>query len=226
MLLAAGPSARFGGPVSKVLRPLAGKPVIVRALAPFLVAVRSLALVVVTRKEDQRAVQRLLPHARQVEGGATRVESLERGLAQLPDTIEVVLVHDASRPLATADLVRRVLATARRDGAAAPVAPVRDAVHPVSPADDAHPSRLEGSLDRSRLGLAQSPQAARLDLLRRALARRREPGLFGPSPDLDDEAELLLQAGIPVTAVRGEITNLRIAEPDDLRLAEGLFQQE
>jgi len=221
VLLAAGPSRRFGGSVSKVLRKLAGTPVIVRALAPFLVAVEEMSLVIVARPEDSAAISRLLPRARVVPGGEHRVESLRRGLEALPATVDVVLVHDAARPLATADLVRRVLSTARRDGAAAPIIPVRDPIHHVVGGEDrATPTRLGAAVDRRQLGAAQAPQAARRALLERALEKAKTDGV-----EPEDEVTLLRNADIEVTAVRGNPHNFRITVRDDLVLAEGLLQE-
>ena len=121
VLVAAGSSSRYGGTGSKLLRPLAGKPVLVRALAPFLVAVKRMALVVVAREEDRAAMQRVLPRAKFAGGGATRAESVLNGMRALPEGVHTILVHDAARPLVSADVVRRVLQMARLHGAAAPV---------------------------------------------------------------------------------------------------------
>ena len=224
VLLAAGPSRRFGGSTSKVLKRVAGKPMIVRALSPFLVAVESLALVIVARPQDHPTIKRHLPRANLVAGGSARVSSLLRGVAALPEGVDVVLVHDASRPLAPADLVRRVLAAARRDGAAAPVVAVRDSLHHVVQATDGGPSLLEDTLDRGQLGAAQSPQAARRGLLVRALNAHKK-NADGASLLPENEVALLQQAGIPVTAVRGHPHNIRITHPEDLELAEGLLQR-
>jgi len=221
VLVAAGSSRRFGGPLSKVLRPLAGKPVIVRSLAPFLVAVERMALVVVARPEDQPRIHRLLPRARLVAGGETRAASVLAGLEALPDAVEIVLVHDAARPLVSAGVVRRVLASARRHGAAAPVARVSDSLHRVEGATKERPALFVQTLDRSTIVRTQTPQAARADLLRRAY---REGG--SAALKATDEVGLLGAAGIPVAAVRGESRNVKITTPADLALAEHLLTEE
>jgi 2-C-methyl-D-erythritol 4-phosphate cytidylyltransferase len=216
VLAAAGGSERMGGGPSKAMRPLGGVPVWLRALEPLLAGAPGAAAVVVVRARDRAAVLDLvaghgaLRGVRVVEGGATRQESVARGVAALPDAVEVVLVHDAARPLATAGLVRRVLDAARRDGAAAPVVPVADSLHEVG-----SDGRLARSLDRERVRAVQTPQGARADLLRRALERARETGARAT-----DEVALLLAAGVPVTPVEGEAENAKITVPADWRRAE------
>jgi 2-C-methyl-D-erythritol 4-phosphate cytidylyltransferase len=221
VLTAAGSSTRFGrGGVSKVLRTIAGKPVLLRALAPFRIAVRDLAVVVTARVEDVAAIRRLvLPEVRVVPGGETRQESVRRGVEALPADVAVVLVHDAARPLLSADLVRAVLAAAVRDGAAAAVLGVTDSLHRLVPNAGGDP-RIGDGVDRARLVAAQTPQAARADLLRRAIAEAEASGASDT-----DEIGLLRRAGIPVTAVEGERWNLKITVPEDLELAERLLDE-
>jgi 2-C-methyl-D-erythritol 4-phosphate cytidylyltransferase len=216
VLAAAGSSERMGGGASKAMRPLGGVPVWLRALEPLLRGAPGAAAVVVVRAPDRPAVLDLvaghgaLRAVRVVEGGATRQESVARGVEVLPEGVDVVLVHDAARPLASAGLVRRVLDAARRDGAAAPVVPLADSLHEVD-AD----GRLVRALDRERLRAVQTPQGARAALLLRALAHARETGLRAT-----DEVGLLLAAGVPVTAVEGEPENVKITLPSDWRRVE------
>ncbi len=221
VLVAAGSSRRFGGRVPKVLRPLGGKAVLVRALAPFLVAVEKMALVVVTRPEDRAQVKHLLPRARFADGGATRAESVLNGLRALPDGVQTVLVHDAARPLVSADLVRRVLGAARRHGAAAAVRRVHDSLHRIEGATEGKPALFVEPVDRSTLVATQTPQAAGADLLRRAYEELGEEALKAT-----DEVGLLHAAKIPVAAVKGDARNLKITTPADLALAERLLDDD
>jgi len=218
VLTAAGSSSRFGTG-SKVLAPLAGVPVLVRAARPFVEALGALPTVVTVREEDRAAVLALvraepaLAHATLVTGGATRQESVALGLAALPAEVEVVLVHDAARPLVTPALVRAVAEAARRDGAAAPTLEVTDSVHALDST-----GRLGTALDRASLRAVQTPQAARADLLRRAFAAGERARLLAT-----DEVGLLLAAGIPVTPVPGDPENRKVTTLKDLaRLEESL----
>lgn len=218
VLTAAGASTRFGGGSSKVLLRLAGVPVVVRAAAAFRAALGTLPTAITAREEDVEALRALtdkepaLHGAVVVVGGTTRQESVARGLASLPPGIDVVLVHDAARPLVTPDLVARVAQAAARDGAAAPALPLRDSVHRVD-----ETGKLVASLPREALRAVQTPQAARLPLLARAFALAARRG--ASAPPATDEVALLIDAGVPVTAVPGDPENLKLTVPADLARA-------
>ncbi|MHC5012413.1 MAG: 2-C-methyl-D-erythritol 4-phosphate cytidylyltransferase [Planctomycetota bacterium] len=221
LVVAAGESRRFGGTLSKVLLPLHGVPILVRAVRPFRVVADPLRVVVAARPADVAAVQQLLPRATVVAGGASRAESVRRGVDAMPEDVSVVFVHDAARPLVSVEVIRRVLTAARRDGAAVPVLRVTDALHRFERALPGRPARVTESVDRTGVVAAQTPQAARADLLRRALEEAAARGVAHP-----DETGALLAAGIPVTAVQGHPHNVKITVPEDLQLAERLLADE
>ena len=139
-------------------------------------------------------------------GGATRSESVRRGLAMVPDDAEVVLVHDGARPLADAGVYRRVVA-AVRGGA--------DAAVPVVGVVDAMRWRAGGVVNRDEVVSVQTPQGFRGDVLRDAHAA----GL-----DACDDASLAEATGVNVVLVEGDRSNLKITEPSDLAVAEALLQ--
>jgi 2-C-methyl-D-erythritol 4-phosphate cytidylyltransferase / 2-C-methyl-D-erythritol 2,4-cyclodiphosphate synthase len=149
---------------------------------------------------------------RVVQGGATRAESSRHGVGALSRDVELVLVHDAARPLASADLVTRVVQAARRDGAAIPGLP------PVSTIKRAQGGSSAGTVPRDTLRCAQTPQGFRRDLLARAFVAARKDAFDGT-----DEASLVERLGERVTIVDGERRNLKITVPDDLSVAEALL---
>lgn len=214
VLTAAGASLRFGGGTPKVLLPLAGTPVLLHALRAFTAALPHLAVAVTARAEDVGTVEALLPGARVVPGGPTRQASVERGVRALPPGLDVVLVHDAARPLLSPALVARVAEAARRDGAAVAGLAVSDSLHRLS----ADGRRLEGAVARAGLFAAQTPQAARAAWLLDALAQAAAAGR-----EATDEVGLLTAAGYPVTPVEGEAQNLKLTRREDLALAEALL---
>jgi 2-C-methyl-D-erythritol 4-phosphate cytidylyltransferase len=153
-----------------------------------------------------------------VEGGATRAESVRLGLAAVPASAEVIVVHDAARPLASDALFAAVIAavTSTEPGGVAPVGgaipgvPVSDTIKMV---DGTH--TVTRTLDRSSLVAVQTPQAFGAELLRRAHAAGGEA---------TDDAALVEALGAAVRVVPGDPRNLKITTPADLDLAERLLR--
>lgn len=155
-------------------------------------------------------LKKLLPG---VEGGATRQESVARGVLALPEGPEVVLIHDAARPLVSPALVERVIAAAAARGAAIPVRPLMETVKEVAQEE------VVRTLDRDRLFVSQTPQGFRRAILIEAIERGRQDGL-----DATDEAMLVEHLGRTVAVVPGEGRNMKITEPSDIALAEFYLQ--
>lgn len=194
IVVAAGAGSRFGG--AKQFEPLLGRRVVDWSVA----AARAVCDGVVT----------VLPPDRQEPGsragGATRSASVRAGLEAVPETAEIVVVHDAARPLAGPDLFERVVAAVRTGAdAAIPVMPVTDTIKRV------HGDRVTETLDRSTLVAVQTPQAFRAAALRAAHAAQ---------PEASDDAALVEALGGVVVTVSGEGRNLKVTSPDDLVAAE------
>src|SRR5204863_111247 len=195
---------------SKALVALNGRTTLARVVELFLALGEIDRVVLVgppSRLENaQREVESLHPRKRVVvkAGGESRQDSVRMGLAALGDC-DFVLVHDAARPLATASLVRRVLAAAMDSGAAFPAIAPRDAVKRVEG------NRLAESLDRSRIVLAQTPQGFAYELLARAHREAADAGLVG-----DDDAQLAAATRPLVTVVPGAPANIKLTTAEDL----------
>ena len=210
VLVAAGAGRRFGAP--KQFQPLARRRVIDWA---FEAAAASSHGVVVVVAADQVDALREGPDALTAgdsgatiivtAGGATRSGSVRAGIAATPDDADVIIVHDAARPLAGSALFAAVTAAVIEgaDGAVPTVA-VTDTIRHT----DGDP------LDRSRLRAVQTPQAFRADLLRRAHAAGGEA---------TDDATIVEATGGKVQLVEGEPDNLKITTPGDLHVAETLL---
>jgi 2-C-methyl-D-erythritol 4-phosphate cytidylyltransferase len=150
-----------------------------------------------------------------VTGGAERADSVRAALAVIDDDAAVIVVHDAARPLASAELHLAVVAAVHAGAdAAIPGVPVSDTVKRVAPAGGGREIVVE-TLDRSELVAVQTPQAFRADLLRRAHAE---------GADATDDAGLVEAIGGAVVVVPGEVTNLKITGPYDLALAAVLLR--
>jgi 2-C-methyl-D-erythritol 4-phosphate cytidylyltransferase len=140
-----------------------------------------------------------------VAGGATRSESVRRGLGAVPAEATIICVHDAARPLASAELYGRVIEAVRQgaDGAV-PGVPVTDTIKVVNGSD------VTATLDRTTLVAVQTPQAFRAAMLRAA---------HGQGGSATDDSALVEAMGGRVVVVPGEPTNRKITEADDLEWA-------
>lgn len=210
IVVAAGAAGRFGGATPKQFLDLAGRSLLERSVQALAgnPAVRGVVVVLPAAEvAGARAavVRSWTGVAHVVAGGATRSESVARGLEAAPGA-RFVLVHDAARPLAPPGLVEAVIQSTRRHGAAVPLLPVEDTVKRIDERDF-----VAATLDRERLRRAQTPQGARRDWLVAALARARREGL-----SLTDESAALERDGRRVVAVAGDRDNVKITTPEDL----------
>lgn len=213
----------MGGLVPKSFLLLAGRSLVLRALDRFFSA-RSIGkvILVVAGKELQRS-QALLqsdlhlshrPWTLQA-GGATRQQSVRRGLEKLDSDCEIVVIHDAARPLVSAALIERCVDEASRAGAVVAGVPVKDTIKVVS---DQH--WVQTTPVRNSLWEIQTPQAFRKELIVQAHDRA-----FRQAIDATDDSTLVEQMGKPVLVVPGETTNIKITTPEDILLAEALLRE-
>lgn len=213
---AAGVGRRMGG-VKKPYLELCGEPVLVHALRPFLADPRVVAVRVALAPEDAADppewIEALDPRIRVVAGGQARADSVANAVAALPDDVEVILVHDAARPLVEAsaiDACIRMAATGK--GAVVGVA----ATDTLKQLDES--GRVIGTPDRSRIWHAQTPQGFPASVLRAALQRA------DLRATATDDASLVEAAGGEVVMVQGSPNNLKVTRPRDLPLAEFLMR--
>lgn len=161
-----------------------------------------------------------LKKVRIVAGGPTRFDSVRNGFRSLSanSDSDVVLIHDAARPLVSAALAERVLMSAIHDGTGLPVMPIQETIKEVTQ------GHVVKTWARERMCVAQTPQAFRYGILAKAYAWEDKHKLF--THEITDEALLVEKAGFPVTTVSGEKRNLKITEPEDLSLAEYYIEVE
>ena len=216
LVLAAGRGERLGGAIPKAFVPLAGKPMLLHALAA-ISAVPAIDFVVpvVARSELPRmdALAAELAGIRgmrpAVAGGVERQDSVAAGLAALPPETELVAVHDAARPLVGARAVARVVDAARASGAAILAVPARDTIK------RARAGRILETPLRSECYAAQTPQVFRVELLREALEKAAADRFLGT-----DDSELVERLGVPVDLVSGEESNFKVTDRADMAAAE------
>jgi 2-C-methyl-D-erythritol 4-phosphate cytidylyltransferase/2-C-methyl-D-erythritol 2,4-cyclodiphosphate synthase len=217
VVVAAGQGLRAGGEIPKQFRRIAGETLLERALSVFAEASDVTFVQPVIRPNDVDLVRRLTRGMNVLEpvaGGATRQASVRAGLEALVScTPDIVLVHDAARPFASASLITRAIAAAEKTGAAIPALPVTDTVKRIDST-----GTIEATLDRNSIRLVQTPQAfafpALFDAHRRALAQGRN--------DFTDDAALAEWAGIKVSVFAGEPGNIKFTTPEDFARAEAI----
>jgi len=159
---------------------------------------------------------------RVVRGGDTRQDSVANALLEVPSTADLILVHDAVRPLVTVSQMERVIAEAAACDAAILGIPAMDTVKEVKRASLPNDVALiTATIPRERVVLAQTPQVFRAALLREAFVRANQDGVTA-----SDEAGLVERIGRDVHVVVGSERNLKITRPGDMELAEFYLGQE
>ncbi len=220
IIAAAGAGTRMASDRPKQFLQLAGRPVIFHTLKVFeecdsidevivvLPAAESAGFLSLAGKYSVRKLARVVP------GGATRADSVKRGLMAIRSaTAEIVAVHDGVRPFVTVDEINNTVAAAKADGAAILVAPVTDTIKEVSGAS------VLRTLDRAVLRRALTPQCFRYELLREAYEHADVN-----DPSLTDESALVEQLGRPVSIVEGSARNIKITTAEDLIIAEAIHR--
>jgi 2-C-methyl-D-erythritol 4-phosphate cytidylyltransferase len=220
ILPAAGKSSRFRDKEKKVFASLDGRPVWRRTAELFVNRKDVCQTVVVIAPEDMETFQRR--HAADLavfgikvtEGGAERFDSVANALKVLAPEADFVAVHDAARPCVTEEQINAVFASAEKTGAALLAVPVSDTVKRGD-----RSGKVEATVPREGLWLAQTPQAFRRDWLEAAYADRARLGR-----DITDDAQLVEAAGHAVYLVTGSASNLKITTREDLALADAVLK--
>ncbi len=224
ILPAAGIGTRMAaasGGAPKQFLSLGGIPILVHALRAFLAVPRVSGVYVAVREPEQARVRELLTEygladrVQVVRGGDARQDSVASALAALESTSEedVVLVHDAVRPLIDPATIERTIDAIARHGAAIVGMPAVDTIKQVERTADG--ALITATIPRELIVHAQTPQGARVPLMRRAFAEAAADEFVGT-----DESSLLERAGITVHVVPGTGRNLKVTQPGDLEIAE------
>jgi 2-C-methyl-D-erythritol 4-phosphate cytidylyltransferase len=228
ILPAAGLGTRMGAETPKQFLELDGVPLVIFSLRRLAACAEISEFLIATLAEEEAALSERIAKekigrpVRVVRGGGTRQESVGNALAQIGSDVEIVLVHDAVRPLVTREQTERAIAAAREHGAAIVGIPALDTVKEVKrtsqPGDVA---LITATVPRERIVLAQTPQVFRTALLREAYALAARDG-FSAS----DEAGLVERLGHNVYVVSGSARNLKVTRPGDMELARFYLAEE
>ncbi len=216
IIVAAGASWRMDG-VDKLFAPLGGQPLLARATRPFQDCPRVHRIVIVVSREKEKLCRSLVTGEGWSKvsdiclGGERRQDSVVAGLKRLTDC-HWLIIHDGARPLVTIDLIENGLDAAKETGAAAAAVPVTDTIKLVD--DD---RIVRETPPRQNLWAVQTPQVFRSAIIAEAYSRARG--------DVTDDASLVERMGGRVKLYPGSYANIKVTTPDDLALAEVLWQR-
>lgn len=217
---AAGQGKRMQAGINKVLLTLGGEPILTRTLKTFSAVEEVGELIVVVAADEVAAVERQLQKVaglkpfQVVAGGSERQYSIYNGLQRVADTADVVLVHDAARPLVTAKTIQAVIDSARAKGGAIAAVPAKNTIKVVD-----KDGLVESTPPRSTLWEVQTPQGFRKEILLKANEQALQDNFLGT-----DDASLVERIGVLVAVVKSDYRNIKVTTPEDLLIAEAFLQ--
>ena len=218
---AAGSSTRMGGGGNKNFMTLAGEPILIRTLKTFSRVERVNFFVVIVAAHEVEAVEKLLSSTKGLKpwrvtfGGSERQYSIANGLKLLPDDAEIILVHDAARPLISVWTINDVIDAAEKFGGAIAAVPSKDTIKIV----DAE-GFVKHTPPRRELVSVQTPQGFKRKILLQAYAQAEAEKFLGT-----DDASLVERLGARIKVVTSDYANIKITTPEDLKIAEVLLRR-
>jgi len=210
----------MGADLPKQFLPLCGKPVIAHTLSRFEAAPRVDSVIIVVPEGQEEEVRSdvvsrygFAKVASVLAGGELRQDSVHAWLDALPDGCDIVLIHDAVRPMIEESTIDQCIDAAKECGAAVVAVRVKDTI---KEADEG--AVVLRTLEREALWSIQTPQCFRVDLIKEAHQRASEAGFSGT-----DDAVLVERLGGTVRLIEGSHHNIKITTPEDLVIAEAIL---
>ncbi|HHI69505.1 MAG TPA: 2-C-methyl-D-erythritol 4-phosphate cytidylyltransferase, partial [Rhodobacteraceae bacterium] len=210
IIVAAGRGLRAGGDLPKQFQPLRGRMVLEHTIAAF-ARHPQVGRIILVINPDDRDLLPTLPDVELVNGGKTRDASVQAGLKAAKGS-DLVLIHDAARPLVSQRIITDVLDALKTHAGAAPALPVTDALW------RGQDGQVQAPHSRDGLFRAQTPQGFHLDQILAVHSAHS-----GGAPD---DVEVALAAGLDVAIVTGDEANLKITHPEDFARAEKMMEQD
>ena len=216
VIVAAGTASRMGG-IDKVMANLGGEPMILRTVRAFQECDPISEIVIVTREDLIEEITALTAAMDKVKavvvGGASRQESVGKGLTALSDKVKLAAIQDGARPFASWQMIDRVVRAANTYSAAAPAIPVKDTIKVVNG------GVVTNTPDRKTLMAVQTPQVFDVALLRGALLKA-----WQDEAEVTDDCSAVERMGMSVKIVEGDERNIKITTPMDLKIAELILE--
>jgi 2-C-methyl-D-erythritol 4-phosphate cytidylyltransferase len=221
IIAAGGIGKRMGASRPKQYIELSGRPIICRTLDRFRELKDIDELIVVVPADYVNSFKSDIidrynyPQAwKNAAGGLHRQDSVRNGFDLVSKDCNVVLVHDGVRPFISARLIEKSIETAFKEGAAIVAAPVKETIKKAG-----RDRLISGTVDRQGLWGAQTPQAFRYEILKKAMETAYRDNFYGT-----DEASIVERIGVRVKIVEGDYKNIKITTPDDILVAEAIVK--
>ena len=217
---AAGSSKRMGGGMNKNFLELAGEPILIRTLKTFSQVDRINFLIVIVAAHEVETVEKLLRGTEGLKnfavtiGGSERQYSIANGLKLLPEDAEIILVHDAARPLISTRTIEAVIDAAEKFGGAIAAVPVKDTIKFI----DAE-GFVKQTPPRKELVAVQTPQGFRREILLQAYDKAAEENFLGT-----DDSSLAERLGAKIKIVTSDYRNIKVTTPEDIGIAENFLR--
>jgi 2-C-methyl-D-erythritol 4-phosphate cytidylyltransferase len=212
IIVAGGKGKRMGRP--KQFLTIAGRPMLAWTLSAFQKSKAIDGIILVVDREQLFSAKKL--NQKKVigiaAGGKERQDSVRNGLALLPPSTKIVAIHDGARPAITPQVIEKSIKEAKKFGAVVVGVPVKDTIKTV----DRRPSTVDRTLNRAELWAAQTPQAFKVGIIKKAYSRLRRK--------VTDDAMAVEKLGISVKMVLGSYSNLKVTTPEDLKIMEGILK--
>lgn len=212
IIVAGGIGSRMQSTVPKQLIPIKGKEIIIHTIEKFKAYSPSIRIIIVIHPDYSEPIYTLLEKY-QLEtsclitaGGKTRFHSVKNGLALIQEPFALVAIHDAARPLVSTDTIKRCFEEAGKSGNAIPVIKVSESIR----------KTIEGSsvaVNRDDYRIVQTPQCFQFHLIKKAFEQQY-------SSSFTDDATVLEHIGEKIHLVEGNLENIKITTPSDLKIAE------
>jgi len=221
VIVAAGKGIRMNDTVRKQYLPLAGRPVLSHCLTLFEACDLINKVILVVPQEDfdycrNKILSKFKIKIDLVAGGKERQDSVYNGLIALGENGGIVVIHDGVRPFANKEMLKSCVRGAKKHGACIIGVPVWDTLKRVSSSQN-----IETTIERKNIWFAQTPQAFKYDIIRKAHENARLKGYTGT-----DDARLVEQMGYPVKILTGSKKNIKITTREDLKLAQMMIHAE
>ncbi len=215
LLVAGGKGTRMGGAIAKQYLPIGGKPILMRTLEVFYKYDAQIDLILVIPATDFDYWNQLcktynftLPH-HLVAGGESRFQSVRNGLKELANSIELVAIHDGVRPFVSQEVISKSFQVAIDSGSAIAVVPLKDSIRRLNETGESF------FQERQFFRLVQTPQTFQVGKIKKAFE-------VDESDKFTDDATVYEHQGWQVTLIPGNLENIKITTPEDMRYAEFL----